>query len=347
MKVGLVAILLVIMISTSASVAKSAIPAWVYDLSSDDSLIYGIAKNYSTTALPPIHYAKRNAIQNWKIANGLTPTKITENLAKKESVRIAKTTLHFVDTYHSNSDVYALLSENAGYTETKKAKVVNCKIKQCSPKWLCEADDDNLSVLSVSAATGHPNKQLEYLLKNGQQLARMIDKAKVAGTIKTFQLSDKFSNVANIQERYKIKELQQEFSTVKLAQMCVYNDSIIGKVQLPVPSIAKAHNWVSEPNLGNQIGVVGHASGAVSTGRISDLIEVAARRGLFDIAKAKNIKIEGDLSLEVNSKGHFALINKSFQVTESVVSAFIADMKMELNDKYEPVIYIWLLENKG
>ena len=64
------------------------------------------------------------------------------------------------------------------------------------------------------------------------------------------------------------------------------------------------------------------------------------------MAKAKNINVKNNLKLVINEQGYYSLVRKSHQYTESVVSAYIADMKMKINDKLQPEIFIWLLENK-
>jgi hypothetical protein len=109
----------------------------------------------------------------------------------------------------------------------------------------------------------------------------------------------------------------------------------------------RSHDWTLEPNYKGWLGVVSTGQGVTSTGRLSDLIRITARKGLFEMAKAKNIAVENELELEINNDGYFSLVRKSNQTTESVVSAFVADMKMELNENYQPVINIWLLEKKG
>jgi hypothetical protein len=154
-------------------------------------------------------------------------------------------------------------------------------------------------------------------------------------------------DVANIQERYSITELSENLAPVRLNKLCRYKSNLVGEIVFESENMFRSHDWTLEPNYKGWLGVVSTGQGVTSTGRLSDLIRITARKGLFEMAKAKNIAVENELELEINNDGYFSLVRKSNQTTESVVSAFVADMKMELNENYQPVINIWLLEKKG
>jgi hypothetical protein len=109
--------------------------------------------------------------------------------------------------------------------------------------------------------------------------------------------------------------------------------------------MSQEHDWFSSPSLGQRTGVIGFSQGLTSTGRLSDLIKVAAKNGLIELAKTKNIKIENDSEVKLNNDGYYSLFSKSEHKTDAIVSAFMADIKMEINSNAQPSISIWLLEN--
>jgi hypothetical protein len=129
--------------------------------------------------------------------------------------------------------------------------------------------------------------------------------------------------------------------------MCKVGETTIGQVMFPKTDIGKNHDWLLEPNVDDWTGAVGYAKGATSTGRLSDLTQYAVRRGLFELAQQKNIALYSDLELKVSNNGYYSLVRRSEQSTEALISAFVADMKMELNKYRQPEVFIWLLENKG
>jgi hypothetical protein len=323
-------------------------PFWLSDVSeSDHKRIYGVAKNISTSHLPPLHYAKENALRNWAISAGMPFEPVKTNLAKLDSYELNGKKLYFLASYKEKSGTYVLVSDHNKNVSKRLNNIPNCDIKACEPGWLCSNSGKKISVLGVSAATVHPNDQIANMLENGQQLARMINKAHVQGDIRTLHIANEQMDIANVQERYTIEELSGDLAPVRLNKLCRYKANLIGEVVFETENLFRGHNWTEEPTYKGRLGVVSSGQGFTSTGRISDLIQITARKGLFDMAKAKNIVVENELDLEINNDGYFSLVRKSNQTTESVVSAFIADMKMELNENYQPVINIWLLEKKG
>lgn len=322
-------------------------PCWLTNLNIDHKTIYGVSSKISASNTPALHFAKNNALNNWLLSEGFPPVKIKENLAPLKQYSIQQQTIYFLDEYEENNRIYSLVSDKPSSDFTSQScEIKSCDIKQCSPLWLCENTSDNISIISTSARTAMPNTQIQSIIKNAQDIAQTINNAHVKGYIETLHLNSEQVTVSNVQQRYSITNLVKHQPKVTIGEMCNLKGTLLSQVSLNQKNISSDHNWMDQPLLGDILGVVGYAKGQSSTGRLSDLMQIAVRRALFEMAKAKNINVKNNVKLVINEQGYYSLVRKSHQYTESIVSAYIADMKMKINDKLQPEIYIWLLENK-
>ena len=322
-------------------------PCWLSNLNIEHKQIYGVASTISASNLPPLHFAKANAINNWLLSEGQTEIKFDINLTTIEKYDLGGENLYFLADYQQKNKVYSLVSTNPNASNTSQAcAITSCNIQQCSPSWICEDHSEQVSFISVAAPTIFTNNQIKKIIDNSQSIANTINRAKVVGVIDLLHSDTSHLTISNIQQRYSITDLSQQTNTITIGEMCTDKGTLYSQVTLNTPNIRAFHNWMDQPLLGNISGVVGYAKGQTSTGRLSDLLNVAVRRGLFEMAKTKNINVENDLKLTSNTDGYYSLMSKSHQYTESIVSAYIADMKMKINDKLQPEIFIWLLENK-
>jgi hypothetical protein len=329
------------------SPAFASTPCWLTNLNTDNKNIYGVSSKISASNRPALHFAKANALNNWLLSEGLSPVQIKENLAPLKQYSVQQYTVYFLDEYEENNRIYSLVSNKPSPDYTSQSCEVNsCDIKQCSPLWLCENTSDNIAIIAVSERTAMPNTQIKSVIQNAQDIAQTINNAHVKGYIDTLHSNTDQIKVSNIQQRYSITNLTEHQPRVTIGEMCSHTGTLYAQVTLNKKSIGSEHNWMDQPLLGDILGVVGYAKGQTSTGRLSDLIDVAVRRALFEMAKAKNINVKNNLKLVINEQGYYSLVRKSHQYTESIVSAYIADMKMKINDKLQPEIFIWLLENK-
>jgi hypothetical protein len=324
-------------------------PCWLNDLNSvnnhEQKMIYGVSSKISASKLPALHFAKVNALNNWLLSEGFEVIQFERDLSTLKQYDINGQTLYFLDYYEEHNKIYSLVSSDANYS-LQQCDIQTCDIKQCSPLWLCENISDNISIIGISARSAVANEQIRSVIKNAQSLAQTINHAYVQGVVNSFNSDSNDLKISNIQERYSITSLDHQMAKVTVGEMCSLKGTLFSQVTFNTTSIGGSHNWMDQPLLGNTLGVVGHAKGQTSTGRISGLLQVAVRRGLFEMAKAKNIKVENNLKLALNEQGYYSLMRQSHQSTESIVSAYIADMKMKINEKSQPEIFIWLLENK-
>lgn len=327
---------------------NEAPPFWLSDLSNklSGNSVYGVAKTISVSHLPPLHFAKKNAIKNWSLANNITLPDIDGNLAEQQTFQLADSMLYFLDSFEQGSNLYVLVSNKKQTIAPVRSTFPICEIQQCQPDWLCKGRKNELSIVNVSAQTGHPNDPIVHVIENSQNIAKLVNKSFVKGSVRTLNARDNFQEINGFQQSYNILRLENLSSTVKIRSMCMFGSNLVSRVTLAESFLPAKENWMTEPNLGNTTGVVGQAEGFSATGRISDLIEIAAKKGLFELAKAKNIKIDGRLTMRQSSDGGFSLVRISHQSTESIVSAYVADMKVELNRNYQPIINIWLLDKK-
>lgn len=327
--------------------AFASTPCWLTNLNADNKNIYGVSSKISASNIPALHFAKSNALNNWLLSEGFSPVKIKENLAPLKQYSINQQTIYFLDEYEENNRIYSLVSDKPSSDFiSQRCEIKSCDIKQCSPAWLCENTNDNISIISTSERTTMPNTQIQSIIKNAQDIAQTINNAQVKGYIQTLHSNSQQVTVANIQQRYSITNLANYQPKITIGEMCDLKGTLLSQVSLNKKNINSDHNWMDQPLLGDILGVVGYAKGQSSTGRLSDLIQIAAKRALFEMAKAKNINVKNNVKLVINEQGYYSLVRKSHQYSESIVSAFIADMKMKINDKLQPEIYIWLLENK-
>jgi len=325
--------------------AFASTPCWLTNLNADNKNIYGVSSKISASNMPALHFAKANALNNWLLSEGLKPVEVIENLAPLEQYSTQQHTIYFLDQYEENNRIYSLVSDiPSSDFISQRCEIKSCDIKQCSPLWLCENTSDNIAIISMSERTAMPNTQIKSIIKNAQDIAQTINNTHVKGYIDTLHLNSKQVKVSNIQQRYSITSLVKHQPKVTIGEMCNLKGTLLSQVSLNNKNISSAHNWMAQPLLGNTLGVVGHAKGQTSTGRLSDLMQIAVRRALFEMAKAKNINVKNNVKLVINEQGYYSLMRKSHQYTESIVSAYIADMKMKINDKLQPEIYIWLLE---
>jgi len=310
--------------------------------------IYGIATKFSASLLPPLHFAKLNAINNWMLSEGLEKIAVNQRLDELDSFQINGRTLYFIDHYENSNRVYSLVSEKDITRDIgSMCPIQQCQIIKCEPSWLCDGESREMQVIGISAQTTHPNEQIRHIIRNAQDLVRISARAQLQGQVYLRNIDTNHITQSSIQQSFRITELESAYSNVKIANLCHYNGNLLAQTLFNFEPVIDKKDWMTAPNYGSHFGVVGHAKGQTSTGRTSDLVEVAMRRGLFELAKAKNIYIENEVDLRLNDNGAYALVRISQQTTESVISAFIADMKMELDDKLQPEIFIWLLENKG
>lgn len=331
------------------NLTKHGVPCWLTDLSDlPGTSIYGVARPYSASNLPPEHFAKLNAVNNWRLANGLDKIKTKQNLAKQESFITADTELYFNDLAIVDRNYYALVSDRKiDLNDKSLCQLDTCQLQQCQPDWLCQGQRDQITLLGVSAPATHPNDPIRHMVRNAQEVARTANLASVVGEIFMLNIDSNYEKSSNLQQTFQIDALEKRINPVKVGKMCHYKGTLVSEINFAFGRVFRGHDWFNQPNFGQRVGAIGHAKGMTSTGRMSDLINLAARRGLFALAKANNINVENDVTLSISNGGYYSLIRKTHQTTESLVSAFIADMKMELNEKAQPEIYIWLLENKG
>lgn len=278
----------------------------------------------------------------------MPPIEINQNLAKLEQFQMDKTTLFFNDIFQTKSNVYVLVSDaqNKG-TFARNCQIPTCELANCQPKWLCQNQTKNIALIGVSAPTSHPNDVMHHIVDNAQQIARTVNLAHVFGETFLLNVDSSSGSISNLQQTFQIEELDKRTNPVKVGKMCHYKGALLSEITFAYGKVFQGHDWLIDPNLGQISGAIGHAKGMTSTGRLSDLLNLAARRGLFALAKAKNINVENDVEMSISNSGFYSLIRKTHQRTESLISAHVADMKMELNEKSQPEIYIWLLENKG
>ena len=324
-------------------------PCWInhLDFNTNNNMI-GIAKTFSASHLPPIHFAKLNAVNNWLLANGKQPASTSINLEKKDSYDVAGKTLYFIDQYQTKQAIYSLVSDadskpTDSLDEALSCEIAHCDINNCQPEWLCNTN----TLFSVSELTTHPNEQLVMVIKNAQELASSLAQSKATGQVELLEIKNRYEQGVHIQQTFNIENTVDHLTPVSIKHMCFHKKRLITEVEFNHSLILKDHDWLSDPNYGQTLGVISQAHGMAATGRLSDLIKIAVHRGLFELAKAKNIHITDEIEYKVsNTSGHYSLVKISQQHTESVISAVIADMKMEFNTKLQPQIYIWLLEKK-
>ena len=327
---------------------KGKTPCWMSDLSpGNNKHIYGAARTVSASKRSPMHFAKVNAVNNWLISEGLQTQEFSADLSEQDKIEIGNRTLFFVDEYQYRGSVYVLVSTSQNGTYRHSCSIPKCDINKCSPSFLCSENEEKVTLYGISAPTAHPNDVLKHMIENAQQLAASLNHAKVTGEVYSLDINSRYVQASTVQQKFNIKQLDNTLSAVKVKNMCHYNGTLVSQIEFDRASFGQNHPWMQSPNFQSLDGAVGYAKGNVATGRLSDLVNVAARRGLFELAKAKSIKVESDVELEINSGGFYSLVRKSQQSTESVVSAFMADIKMELNGKLQPEVYVWLLENKG
>jgi hypothetical protein len=325
--------------------ALASKPCWLTNLNTNNKAMYGVSSKISASNKPALHFAKANAVNNWLLSEGLTTQTFTGDLSELNKYESQDQVLYFLDQYEEQNKIYSLVSNTEDYLP-KQCDVKTCDIKQCSPAWLCENTSENLSVIGVATRSAFANNQILGMIKNAQALAQIINSAHVKGNISSYHTDSNQLSISNIQERYSITDLDNTVPKITIGEMCTLSGTLFSQVNLNSKNRVSSHDWMVQPLLGNVLGVVGYAKGQTSTGRISDLLQIAVRRGLFEMAKAKNIKVENNSKLALNKQGYYSLVRQSHQSTESVVSAYIADMKMKINEKLQPEIFIWLLENK-
>ncbi|MBU2881128.1 hypothetical protein KO525_11745 [Psychrosphaera sp. B3R10] len=325
------------------------IPCWLTDLSSTPGhSVYGVARSFSASAKAPEHFAKLNAINNWQLANGLSKITTKQVLTDLDEYYTGKDMLYFNDVFTDKGNIYALVSDQKLTVKpARNCNVDECNLESCEPNWLCSGQSNDITLLGISAPAVHPNDPLKHMIDNAQQLARTVNLAHVKGETFLLNIDSTYVKTSNLQQTFKIDELDHQVNPVKVGKMCHYKSTLISEISFTYGKVYRGHDWLNTPNIGGVTGAIGHAKGITSTGRMSDLLNLAARRGLFALAKAKNINVENDVEMSISNSGFYSLIRKTHQTTESLISAYVADMKMELNEKVQPEIYIWLLENKG
>lgn len=332
----------------AASFSSSAdVPCWLTNLNQQQKSIYGVSSKISASNRPALHFAKAKAVNNWLLSEGENPVNIKTNLAPLTEYQSPLGTLYFLAEFTQKNRIYSLVSDKANAEDfEQQCAIRECDIKSCSPSWLCQNDSEYISIIGMSEPTATANGQIKNTITNAQAIARTINNAHVKGYLDSLLINDSQVKVSNIQQRFAITDLTVNSPKITVGEMCITKGTLFSQITLNKHTISHQHNWMDQPLLGNTLGVVGYAKGQTSTGRLSGLLQVAVRRGLFEMAKAKNINVENDLKLALNEQGHYSLMRRSHQYTESIVSAYVADMKMQINDKLQPEIFIWLLENK-
>lgn len=327
----------------------SAAPCWINDLTvGQKSYMYGVSSLVNLSGRSPLHYSRKNAINNWLVLNSQQQLKFKKDLSKLNSIEVANTTLHFVDDYRDNLLAYSLVSEHQQYTKTDgQCSVVSCEFETCQPSWLCpQKNAENISIFGISATTAIPNKQMQLALSNAAQIANLVEQSHVRGAIQTLNIASTHFTQANVQQQFTISQQSQKAGKAKIDGICRIADTLITEVQFPRAQAAIKHDWMTQPSLDNLTGAIGHVGSYVSSGKLSDAFELAIKRGLFNLAKAKNIKIDNTTQLH-NDNGQYLLIRKSNQSVSTLVTAYLADVNMKISKDMKPEIYVWLIEDKG
>ena len=87
---------------------KGEAPCWMENLYVENAKhLYGVAHTFSASHLPPEHFAKANAVNNWLISEGKKPIEFEQDLSEQSQFKLGNKTLYFVDSYRYKSQVYA------------------------------------------------------------------------------------------------------------------------------------------------------------------------------------------------------------------------------------------------
>jgi hypothetical protein len=226
-----------------------------------------------------------------------------------------------------------------------------CQPAACEPQWLCRPmGSERAGFLGVSAGARTPYRQYRSAAANGEALLRLIYGVEVAAVSVYEQREAGGREQRRSAERAELAAGQRQgqgSARTLVAARCRHGQHefvhLLAPDLKPLPG-ATREDWLSDPTLDGRPGAVGSARVPV-TGRISEQIELAIRKALIALAKAKNVTITGTTTVAQDRGGRFVL-QRVAEATEALVHGQVVGLQFR-GAGIERQVIVWLVEAKG
>lgn len=350
-------------------------PCWYYQpVTAEYRGAYGIAG-------PPVDGQRSSRIRTAKqrayraLANsvGLERAELEERderiEADTETVPLRSREVRFIDAwwdrgrYHEDFYQYAVLDAPAGLRagDLRRGCARTCQPKVCEPAWLCQAmGSEHAGFLGVSweamsrtdqqqAAIDNAIEQLQFLYGvRAQSDERYVSSS--TGLRLRIRSSRVEGRVGPGGEVSVLVTDACEQSRRLFVRVVAYSDAI-PPLELPAAGQVTSgqpppwYRRLEQSARGESASSTGHAD-LVSTGRLSDQLQLAVKRAMIGLARIQGAKVR-DETVVVSSRGSGRFILQDTRVqTDEIVSGRVAGIyiePMETGDRLRA--HVWVLED--
>jgi hypothetical protein len=226
-----------------------------------------------------------------------------------------------------------------------------CSPSTCEPEWLCQPMGKNRAgFLGVSERASGKNRQYSLAVANAlEQMALLYGVSVDADYFRAEAVRGSRGSQTAHRERNRLEVpvdglgSQPEARPV-VAQSCQSGGRLYVRVlepSLPPLKTAPPEKWLAHPDLGQRIGVVGSA-GPTSGGRLSDQFRLAMKRGLVQLAQAREIKVRGATYVRRTRSGGLVL-NIQHQSAQTTVQGEVAGVYFR-KEALGLRVFLWIRE---
>lgn len=226
-----------------------------------------------------------------------------------------------------------------------------CSPSACEPEWLCQPMGKNRAgFVGVSERASSKSRQYQLAVANALEQMALIYGVTVDAEY--FQAKGVSGSGSAKMVRRESNTLQVpgegggEHPTPRpvIAESCRSGERLFVRVldySLPPLHQAPPEKWLSTPDLDQRVGVIGSA-GPTAGGRLSDQFRLAMKRGLVQLAQAKEIDVRGTTYVRRSRSRRFVL-DIQHQSTHTTIQGEVAGVYF----RKEPLglrLFLWIRE---
>jgi len=338
---------------------SSSLPCWVHSPVHENTVgAVGIVRADTQTREKALKWGKRKA------ARMLVPyceageeelSKVSQlGFQEGERTQFGECRLGFADWFRKGAYlyVYAVSGESPDEAWLNKAGCERgCSLSACEPEWICQPmGKEHAGFLGVSAISSSRAQQYRLAFANAvEQMSIMYGVTVDAEYFSVMGASGSRVRRMAYKDNNRLLLPEKDYlvgsrSRPVVADTCFINNRLYARVlNFALPSLGNMppKKWRTRPSQGNRPGVVGSA-GPTASGRLSDQFRLAMKRGLVQLAKAKEIKVKG-ITCVRRTQSKRLILDIQHQSTHTTVIGEVAGLylqKVPLGHR----LYLWIRE---
>ena len=334
------------------------VPYWFNSPSQGNNIgVIGIARDLDVGNGNPVQFSRYRALLgtqkylNKPLAIERQDIDINEN-----SYNISNNIITFSNEFRMGGYVYSYAAINHQASEQQGA-IAQCDFSKCNPAWLCDPGADkigknaNASLLGTSYRSVTLPAQYKAAINNALQQLEPIYGLSVNSHDLLYNNNSSVGNVRILLSNSNLK-INKEVDNIKLRYLvensCRQGEQLFLRVNFPdLPALSDipAKKWLNEPSSGGYKGAIGSVQGRVASGLLSDKIKLAIKRGLIELAKAKNTRVNEEL-LTIRHTENIYQVSFINQNTDITLYAKVNGIYFNEGPKGTEV-YAWLVETNS